>query len=409
MNDKGFAMGKHVGAGQKHVGRRTVGRLGVAAAIAALALVVTGCGDDSDETSPATDAPAATATTGVASGTESGAAGASDEQVTIAVALTNTSAPYYQDARRGALAAGERDGKAKVVAQGPSNPTGAAMTQIVQNLQTSLSPDGFAANPCILEAWTRYLASLPRDVPGGNVLAYNCKPVGAPTETSPIKLFVGTNDIQTGVLAARAAVRAAKLGPETTGTALLGKCAEGVPILDQRQQGAVAETKRLLPKVEVVELTTDPQQGPNTAAWSSAVVKYEDIVLIVGACDQDGASLASLKARGAGGDFAMGSIEPSPRELQMIKAGKISAGVSTQPWVIANVATRLLIDGARGVELPEGWLDTGFLEITEENAADLIDAAKSPEAGVQYFTPVADAILNDLEGRTRPMADAFEG
>ncbi len=373
---------------------------------AVLALLAAGCGGD-DDASSGTQASSGTDASSGAQTSPDSTASSPDKQVTIAFALTQSGEAYYETARSAALDAGKKDGKAKVVVQGPANPTATNMTKIAQDLQTSLRPDGFATNPCILEAWTRLLRTLPKEVPNGNVLAWNCKAVNAPDEQSPVKTFVGVNDAKSAEQAVEVAVKGANLDEQTTGTAIVATCQKGVTILDQRQSAALAAVKRLLPNVEAVDLVTNAQQGPNTAAWTSAFTKYQDVVFALGTCGQDAASLTTLKNRGDGGDFVMGVFDATGRQLQLIKDGKINVGLSTQPWVIANVATRLLIDGARGAQLPEGWIDTGSQAITKDNVDEWLAAEKSPEAASAFFGPLADEVMENLAEHTHPIADAF--
>ena len=85
----------------------------------------------------------------------------------------------------------------------------------------------------------------------------------------------------------------------------------------------------------------------------------------------------------------------------------MSGAVASQPWVIANVATHLLIGKARGEKMPEGWVDTGVAPITKANAAQYAEAASSPAKAKAFFGPTAAAVLKNLEDHTKPMADAF--
>jgi ABC-type sugar transport system substrate-binding protein len=337
------------------------------------------------------------------------AAASAKKHVTIAIGMTQNSVPYYETAQLGAEAAGPQEGNAKVVAQGPVDPLGGAVATVAQNLETSLNPDGFGVNPCILTEWTQVMNSLSRAVPDGNVIAWNCKPAAtaAASAASPVKTFVGANDFQTGVEAAKAAVTAAHLGPQTTGTALLAECAEGIPILTARRAGALQELKQLLPKVTPVVWVSNPYNSKALVAWTSQLAKYPNVVFAYGSCDQDAAAISALKARGTGGNFAAAVTDPTSQELQQIENGQISAGVGTTPWVIANVASRLLIRHARGEAMPAGWVNTGLQPITKATAAQWLNATKSPAQAEAFFGPIADKVLSQLQADTKPMADAY--
>jgi ABC-type sugar transport system substrate-binding protein len=329
--------------------------------------------------------------------------------VTIAVVLTDPAVPFYQNARLGAQAAGPQEGNAKVVVQGPVNPLGGAVATVAQNLETSLNPDGFGVNPCVLSEWTQVMNSISRAVPNGNVVSWNCKPgaSAAAASTSPVKTFVGASDFATGEAAAKAAVTAAHLGPQTTGTALLAECSLGVPILADRRAGELAEIRKLLPKVTPVLWVSSPYDSAALTAWTSTLEKYQHVVYAAGTCDQDSAALSTLKARGSAGNIAVATIDPDAQELGQIETGQISAGIATVPWVVANVATRLLIRHARGDSMPTGWVDTGLYPITKANAAQYLTATKSPAQAEAWFSPIANTVLSNLQANTHPMADAY--
>lgn len=87
----------------------------------------------------------------------------------------------------------------------------------------------------------------------------------------------------------------------------------------------------------------------------------------------------------------------------------MSGAVASQPWVIANVATHLLIGRARGDQIAEGWVDTGVAPITKANAAQYEEATTSPAKAKAFFGPTAQAVLKNLQAHTKPMADAFAG
>jgi ABC-type sugar transport system substrate-binding protein len=362
------------------------------------------CGSSSSKSSSSAGS-SASAASGGGSGSSSSSS-SSGKHVTIGVVETFTSIPFYQTARLGALAAGTEDGNATVIVQGPAESTGSGEATMASNLETAKQPDGFAPNPCVLPAWTQTLATLARDVPNNNVAAWNCKPIGEAGQTSPVKTYVGVNDFETGEQQAEVAIKGANLGASTTGTALVAYCEKGVPILTSREEGALAEIKKLTPKVQGVGFFSALDQNGNTAAWTSEFTKYPHVVLAMGACDQDSASLITLKSRGVGGDFASAAVDPDPQELQAIESGKMTAAVASAPWVQANVAVQLLIKGARGTALPQGWVDTGIESISKANAPQWLKAASSPAAAQAFFAPIANKIVANPSAVLKPMSAA---
>jgi ABC-type sugar transport system substrate-binding protein len=290
---------------------------------------------------------------------------------------------------------------------GPAQPTGTAEATMAQNLEQSAQPDGFAPNPCILPAWITTLASLVRNVPHGNVVAWDCTPTASPTQSSPVKTFVGSTTYQEGYQAAELTIKTARLSSSTTGTALLATCDKAVPILADGQLGLVDATKKLLPKVNIVQFQSANDQTQNTAAWTTQFGQASHVVFAAGACDPDAVSLALLKQRHVGGNFVTADVDAeSPTLIKDIETGLITAGVSAVPWVEGNVTVHLLINAARGGRLPVGWVNTGLYPVTKSNAPRWLQATSSTAAEQAFFTPFAQRILDHLAADTRPMSQA---
>lgn len=359
--------------------------------VAAAGFAIAGCGGSDNSSSNA-----------------SGADGdGSTKQVSIGVAQTFTSIPYYQIAAQGAEAAGTQDGHAEVKVVGPPQATGTAEATMAQNLQQALQPDGFAPNPCILPAWQTTLASLVRSVPEGNVAAWGCPPIATPAQRSQVKTFVGAGSFAKGYQTAQIVIEEGNLSPSTTGTALIATCAKGVPELDFVQSGLARAVETLLPKVKVVQFASALDQSSNTAAWTSQFGQQSNVVFAAGPCDQDATTLALFKQRHQGGDFFAGVVNPnSTQALRQIRSGLLAGGVSQAAWVQGYVTVKLLIDGARGQKLPEGWVDTGLYPVTKANAAEWEKASTSPEAQENFFGPMAQRVLDNVASDVKPMGDA---
>lgn len=359
--------------------------------------IVAGCGSSHSTATNTTSAGAATASTG------SKTAGSAAKRVSVGFVNGQTDEPFYQTAALGAKAAGTQDGHANVVVQGPTVATAQNYATVAQNLETSLQPDGFAANPCIPTAWTALYPKLATEVPNGNLLNWQCF-----NNVPQVKTFVGASQEASGALTAQTAIQSAHLSPSTTGTALIAQCVADVPPLVAQAKGAVATIRRLLPKIKIVSFITALAQSPNTAAWTSELSKESNVVYAMGVCDPDTQSLLTLKSRAVGGTFVAGVVQPNAQEAQAIASGKLAGGVSGLPWVQGNVATHLLIDGGRGHALPEGWVNTGLLAITKKNAAQYAAAVSSNSAADAFFAPIAQKILTNVSAVTKPMS-AYHG
>jgi ABC-type sugar transport system substrate-binding protein len=376
----------------------SAGRTGrLAAMMAGCALLAAACGSSSSSTGAS-----ATASSSAGSG-----AGHSSKHVSIGVAETFTAIPFFQGVAQGASAAGVQDGNATVKVVGPAQSTGTAEATMAANLEQSAQPDGFAPNPCVLPAWTTTLASLEREVPNGNVIAWDCSPIASPSQTSPIKTFVGATPVDEGYQTALVSIKAAHLSPSTTGTALIANCDKAVPLITASAVGLVDGVKRMLPKVKIVQFASGLDQASDTAAWTSEFGNTSHVVYAAGPCDDDAASLALLKQRHVGGDFVAGDNDvDSPALLKDIESGLLAGGVSAAPWVEGNVTVHMLIDAARGAKRPIGWINTGVYPVTKANAARWLKATSSTAAEQAFFAPIAQRILTHLPALTKPLAQS---
>lgn len=342
---------------------------------------------------------------GSASSTEK-TSGSPAKQVDIGVALTLTGIPSFTEMANGAEAAAST-ANAKIQVVGPASATGSGEATMAQNLATSLQPDGFAVNPCILTAWTRAISSIASSVPDHNVIALGCPPIGAAGDSTPLKSFVGPSGYAQGYVTAQAAIEGGGLKASTTGNALIAGCSPSVPNIVEGVQGIVAAVKQLLPNITRVTFTSSLDQAPNTGVWSSQFSRTDDVVLAIGFCDQDAQSLLTLKNRNVGGNFVAGVAEPTGAELEAIKTGVLAGGAQQASWIQGNVAARLLADQARGQAIPSGWIDSGNYPITKANVDAWIAAGKSPAAQTQFYAPVADKIVEAAKSDVPPLADYF--
>jgi ABC-type sugar transport system substrate-binding protein len=309
----------------------------------------------------------------------------------------------------GALAAGKADGSTKVINDGPAQATPSSSVAFALNMAASAQADGFVMDNSFPEDKTIYPKLL--RAAHKNVLVWQNAATSQPDEAVPegATTFVGPNFVDLGQQTAKAAIEAAKLDGATSGTALIGNCVPGVPDLERMTASAKAEIKKLLPSVKVETFGTGLAQAANTAAWTSQIAKTRDLVFAFPVCGPDTQSLLVVKNRGIGGKFvAAGNAPTTPQQFQAIAEGKFSAGVAMNFWASGYISTSLAIDAARGKPFPKGYVNSGLLTITKDNANELGAAFRSQADAEKEFKPGADKILSDLSGTVKPMSALFE-
>ena len=361
-------------------------RLTSLACSAAAALGIGACGGENDSTATAGQGPDA-------------------KQVSVAVQMPFSAIGYYQRVQAGAEAAAEEDGAVDLEVQAPAELNPSAAQQQALNMAAQ-QPDGIALVPFPPELWRGTLGRIAGQV--DHALALNIE-LGATAEqaaSSPVKTYVGSNESKISDALARETIGRAGLGPETNGTVLVGQCVPGESgALAELSAGFAETAAELLPQAEIVRFDSKPVHNANVAAWRTQIQRNEDVVLTFGPCDQDTQSVLQLKRR-LGGDFASAISTPSLEALEAIDEGLLTAAGFTASYEQGYIAVELLSAAARGDALPEGWIDVGFTIATQDNAKD-VQAGFREESYAAYYQPGIDEILDDLDAKVRPIADAY--
>lgn len=380
--------------------RRSVPRsIRMSLAVAAVATVGVGlaaCGSDDDD---AGAKPAAS--TGASSTT------AVKKRVKIGLELIVTGVPFSQTMKDGAEAAAAEDGAIDLEVQGPPKVDPALAQKQTTDL-LSQRPDGMAVAPFPPEVWLRGMKTVHDKV--SNSVAFGVKPAGVAGDaaSAPLQTYVGPNDAEGARKVATKAIEVAGLDASTTGHAILGQCVPGkTGALAERTAAFTEVVKAKLPKVKIITFGSKPDPQGNTASWQSALRADPDPVLTLGTCDQDATSMYKLK-KSTSGKFAIGALEPAADVIQGIADGVVEAGAKTNFYLEGYAAVRLLAAGARGEELPEGWVDVGFTLVTKANATEALQAEGSGAAAKTAWTPAIDKLFGDLSAATHPLVDAWK-
>lgn len=356
------------------------------AALGTLAILVTagvmaGCGGSDDSS-----------TGGSATGQEGGAK--------LGLLLALTGIPFSTNTTQGSEDAAAEVGAELSVAGPPTiNPT-EAIKQFED--MTATGPDGVTVFPIPADLWT---APFSRAAAKGIKLDAIHVP---PAEGSEVPLYVGMREKEAAENLAQVFVD--ELGPDASGEIVLGIGPAGEPVNENRILGYEAVFSSELPDVKLVgPLTTGNEPVENLNNWTQIFQRYPNALAYVGTTDQDCGSLAKLKAK-EGGDTLVGAFDPSVENgcLTGIEDGDVLAAVEQQPYIRGYVATRVLGEAVNeGVDVPEGWIDTGIQVVTKENAAELAKTQSSIEATRAYYEPTIEEIFSEgLDGLPlKPLAD----
>jgi ABC-type sugar transport system substrate-binding protein len=380
---------------KKRTNKGLVALAALAALLLALGLAACG-GSDSDTGSSeaTTEEPAA-----------AGGEGGEEEEVSIAMEEILTGVAFGQEIKEGIEAYDAEDAAATVEVQGPPS----TEPEVAQKQATDMlakNPDAFGFAPFPPELWTRTAQNI-WDQVGPNVLTFNERPSSEvdTVSASPVQTFVGTADTSEARELLEKTIELAELPESFTGEVILGQCvAQEAGVLAQRTDGFEEALANLLPKAKVEKFTSEVEPQANTKAWTTELAAHPNAELATGTCDQDGTSLYKVKKE-KGYDLIVGAMELPPETVRGLKDGSIIAAVGTNWWLQGYTATRMLAEAARGAELPEGWVDSGYKFYTGDDIAEVEERSKDPAS---FYAADVEAMFANGMPEAAPIEGAFE-
>ena len=247
--------------------------------------------------------------------------------------------------------------------------------------------------------WTRELTTAMSQT-NGNVVAFNSPPVAGTAKT-----YVGNSDLTLGQKLASATIKAAHLGPNTTGQVIISNCAPGASLLAVTVKGEVDTVKQLLPKATIEPaFNSEATPSANSTAWQQEISAHPSTVLALGTCDQDGDSMIKAK-QSTGGKFAIGASDLDPLVLQGIANGTVAADLAQNWYLEGYTATRMLIDAARNhTTPPAGWFQPGTTVVTKANVATLEKRDASTAGLTAFYKPIVAKFWSNISAAAQSLS-----
>jgi ABC-type sugar transport system substrate-binding protein len=379
--------------------RRFRARTGVVLAVCVSTVVgLTACGSSSTSSSAAASA----ASSGSASsGTTSSPAKSTSTgaRVNVGIELVQSGLAFTQETQAGAQAAAQQfNAQLSVSAPTQLDPT-TAISQV--NSALSQGAKGVAIADIPSSSWTRELSTALSET-NGDVVAFNAPPVAGTAKT-----YVGNSDIALGQKLAAAAIKAAHLGPNTTGQVVISNCAPGASLLAVTVKGEVETVKQLLPKATIEPpFNSEATPSANVTAWQQEISAHPSTVLALGTCDQDGDSMIKAK-QSTGGKFAIGASDLDPLVMKGIADGTVAADLAQNWYLEGYTAVRMLIDAARNhTTPPAGWFQPGTTVVTKVNVSTLETRDASAAGLTTFYNPLIASLWGNIAAKAQPLSSA---
>jgi ribose transport system substrate-binding protein len=316
----------------------------------------------------------------------------------LGFAVATTSEDFAQQmADGGKYAASKFDG-VEVQVSGPPGVDGPAEVKLLQDLGRTAT-DGIAVENLAPDLFVRPMADIAKkDIP---LVAVDTVPL----DGSNVNTYVGNDNVGIGRMLAEEAIRL--LGPDASGTVVVGTTVPGVPVLDQRATGIKEAFAEKLPNVKVLgPFETKIEPTLNFGIWNGLVKANPNALAFLGTGDQDSYNLAKIKQENKG-TYLTAGFDLNAATLRAVKDGTNFATLSPEHFMKGAVAIRMLAEAATdGKALPEGWIDSGALLVTKDNVDEIIARQESDSAKDKWFGPKLEDFFKNLDSHLHPLKDA---
>jgi ribose transport system substrate-binding protein len=189
---------------------------------------------------------------------------------------------------------------------------------------------------------------------------------------------------------------------------IVGTCAPGDPVINQRFAGVTDAFADIAPGVTVegpFDVGFDLAQV--SAAARTLVQANPDALAFVGLCENEITAWSDIKER-SGADWLVAGGNINEGTIAGLENGTIMATVSQNPFMQGYLPIRLLVDHlTTGNPLPEGWLNPGWEIITSENYAETLPRNTDAGLAAEFQADRVADILANPDEHFRPLEELY--
>jgi len=219
---------------------------------------------------------------------------------------------------------------------------------------------------------------------------------------SAASTWFGQDERASGVILAQELRKALVAQGKTEGQIVVGICAPGVGVLEERYQGFKQGMQGT--KFEVTDhFDVNTENTANYTAWESLAGAHPEVVAMVGLCSMDLPNLAKLKQR-TNGDWLVGGYDLGRETLDAIRAGTIHVALGQHPYLQGYLPVIALARHVRDKQpLPKGWIDVGTEVITGANVESIYQRETDHAAQTKWYADYVARHFDDLSAVARPL------
>lgn len=233
--------------------------------------------------------------------------------------------------------------------------------------------------------------------------------------------YVGERSTQSGrvlgnvVLFRLAALQKTSVA-KVKGKAVIGICAPGLPVLENRARGVKEALKKAtgLKVVGPFDVKVDPTE--NFARWQQLLAANPDTKAMIGLCAPDVASLGKLNAQN-GDKIVAGGYDTTAENLAAISRGHAYTTLGQMPFVQGYLPVLMLVDHLRkGTALKKGFFESGSEVVTKARVRQPYGLPQLTLARFQaiaasltqwrsFYRPIVKSVLAKWATKLEPIAN----
>jgi ABC-type sugar transport system substrate-binding protein len=227
--------------------------------------------------------------------------------------------------------------------------------------------------------------------------------VSSPESTAT--LWFGQDEYASGIILAEELRKGLTAAGKLDGKIVVGICAPGVEVLDQRYAGfkhGMQDTKYAV----TAPFDVNTENTANYGAWENLAGANRDVVAMVGLCSMDLPNLARLKERTKGA-WLIGGYDLGRETLDGVRSGTIHVALGQHPYLQGYLPVAALARHARDKQpLPQGWLDVGTEVVTKDNVDTVYERETDTAAQAKWYRDYVAQHFADLSKIAKPLPKA---
>ncbi|MEX2185430.1 MAG: substrate-binding domain-containing protein [Pirellulales bacterium] len=214
--------------------------------------------------------------------------------------------------------------------------------------------------------------------------------------------WFGQDEYASGLIMASELRKALAAQGKTRGRIIVGICAPGLSVLQQRYRGlkhGLMDSPFTISDAYDVNTETSANYG----AWENIAGANAETVAMVGLCSMDLPNLAKLKVR-THGEWLIAGYDLGRETLDAVRSGTVQVALGQHPYLQGYLPVVALARHLRdGQPLPNGWIDVGTEVVTRDNVDAVYERETNEAAQTKWYADYIAEHFADLNAVVKPL------